>query len=54
MHTWDSLYWLAPKNLGGFIKAKDNFYGWGKNFHLLQKIFHLTSNENGAKLFDRV
>jgi hypothetical protein len=27
--TWDSFYWLAPKNLGGFVKAKDKLYGWG-------------------------
>jgi len=30
MHTWDSLYWLAPKFLGPFIKAKNRFFGWGE------------------------
>jgi hypothetical protein len=29
MQTWDSIYWLAPKTKGVYIKIKNMEYGIG-------------------------
>ena len=54
MQTWDSVYWLAPKTKGVFLKIKNMEYGIGKNLKTLDKIFRLSKYEHGENLFRRL
>ena len=35
MQTWDSIYWLAPKTKGVYIKIKNKEFGISKNLNNL-------------------
>ena len=54
MQTWDSIYWLAPKTDGLFIKTKFDDIGWGPKINGLDKLFDYTNYAYANKLFDKV
>jgi hypothetical protein len=54
IQTWDSVYWLAPKIKGVYIKIKNKEYGLGKNPKKLHKIFGFSKYEHGENLFKRL
>ena len=51
MQTWDSVYWLAPKTKGVYIKINNIEYGIGYNSKKLYKIFRFSKFEHGEILF---
>ena len=54
MQTWDSVYWLAPRSKGIYIKLRNMEFGLGKNVKKLYKTFPYSKYEHRFKLFNRV